>query len=81
MSDTKDIEKMPFEQAMKELESIVTRLEAGDVGLEESIAAYERGEHLKKRCENLLKAAETRIEKIKLGADGKPTGTTPLDVE
>ncbi len=81
MSDTKDIEKMPFEQAMKELESIVTRLEAGDVGLEESIAAYERGELLKKRCENLLKAAETRIEKIKLGADGKPTGTTPLDVE
>lgn len=81
MSDTKDIEKMPFEQAMKELESIVTRLEAGDVGLEESIAAYERGELLKKRCENLLKAAETRIEKIKLGADGKPTGTAPLDVE
>ena len=81
MSDTKDIEKMPFEQAMKELESIVTRLEAGDVGLEESIAAYERGELLKKRCENLLKAAETRIEKIKLGADGKPTGTTPLDEE
>jgi exodeoxyribonuclease VII small subunit len=36
---------------------------------------------LKKRCEELLKQAEARIEKIKLGADGKPTGTTPLDVE
>ena len=44
-------------------------------------AAYERGEALKKRCEELLKQAETRIEKIRLGADGKPAGATPLDVE
>ena len=44
-------------------------------------AAYERGEALKKRCEELLKQAETRIEKIRLGADGKPAGVAPLDVE
>ena len=80
-SDNADIGAMPFEQAMKELEAIVGRLEAGDVSLEASIAAYERGELLKKRCESLLRAAETRIEKIKLGADGAPSGTTPLDLD
>ena len=79
--DAKAIAAMPFEQAMKQLEDIVARLEKGDISLEESIAAYETGEALKKRCEELLKQAEGRIEKIKLGADGKPTGTTPLDVE
>ena len=81
MTDARAIADMPFEDAMKELESIVSKLEKGDISLEDSIAAYERGESLKKRCEDLLKQAEARIEKIKLGADGKPTGTTPLDVE
>jgi exodeoxyribonuclease VII small subunit len=81
MTDAAAIAAMPFEQAMKELESIVSRLEKGDISLEESIAAYEKGELLKKRCEELLKQAEARIEKIRLGADGKPAGTTPLDVE
>lgn len=75
-----DIAALPFEQAMAELEGIVERLEKGSVALEESIAIYERGEALKKHCETLLKSAEQRIEKITLGADGKPTGTEPLDV-
>ncbi|WP_020176593.1 exodeoxyribonuclease VII small subunit [Methyloferula stellata] len=76
-----DIAALPFEQAMAELEGIVERLEKGSVALEESIAIYERGEALKKHCETLLKSAEQRIEKITLGADGKATGTEPLDVE
>ena len=46
-----------------------------------SIAIYERGEALKKRCEALLKQAESRIEKITLGPNGQPRGTEPLDVE
>ncbi|WP_181902961.1 exodeoxyribonuclease VII small subunit [Methylovirgula ligni] len=66
---------------MKQLESIVDRLEKGNVELEESIAIYARGEALKARCEALLKSAEQRIQKITLGADGTPTGTTPLDVD
>ena len=49
--------------------------------LEESIAIYERGEALKRRCEDLLRQAEARVEKITLDAGGKPTGTEPLDVE
>jgi exodeoxyribonuclease VII small subunit len=79
--DNEDIGKLPFEQALAQLESIVDQLEKGAVGLEESIAIYARGEALKKHCEALLKNAEQRIEKITLGADGKPNGTEPLDVE
>ena len=70
---------LSFEQALEELESIVASLEAGNVPLEQSIAIYERGEALKARCEALLKAAEARVETITRDADGKPTGTTPLD--
>ena len=76
-----DIKKMPFEQAIEELETIVKRLEGGKVPLEESVAIYERGEVLKKRCEELLRQAEARVEKITLDASGKPTGSEPLDVD
>lgn len=79
--DAADIAKMPFEAAMKELEGIVEKLEKGQVALEESIAIYERGEALKAHCDKLLKSAEARIEKITLSRDGKPAGTTALDVE
>jgi exodeoxyribonuclease VII small subunit len=76
-----DIAQLPFEGAIEELESIVKRLEEGKVPLEESVTIYERGEVLKKRCEDLLRQAEARVEKITLDAGGKPTGTEPLDVE
>ncbi|MGI8526506.1 MAG: exodeoxyribonuclease VII small subunit [Pseudolabrys sp.] len=80
-SDSADIRKLPFERAIEELESIVKRLEEGKVPLEESVAIYERGEALKKRCTELLAQAEARVEKITLDAGGKPTGTEPLDVD
>jgi exodeoxyribonuclease VII small subunit len=76
-----DITAMSFEDALKELEQIVDKLEKGSVGLEESIAIYARGEALKTHCNDLLRNAEQRIEKISLGADGRPSGTEPLDVE
>jgi len=79
-ADGDKIETLSFEQALAELETIVDRLEAGKVDLEDSIRIYERGEKLRERCEKLLKAAEARIEKIAL-KDGKPAGTEPLDVE
>jgi exodeoxyribonuclease VII small subunit len=75
-----DIKTLSFEKALAELEQIVQRLERGDVPLEESVAIYERGEGLKRRCEDLLRQAEARVEKITLDASGKPTGTEPLDV-
>lgn len=74
-----DVAQMPFEKALEELEGIVDQLEQGAVSLDESITLYERGELLKKRCDDLLKNAEMRIEKITLSADGKPKGVVPLD--
>ena len=76
-----DVKELTFERAIEELETIVKRLEEGKVPLEESVAIYERGEVLKRRCEELLRHAEARVEKITLDAAGKPTGTEPLDVE
>ncbi|MBB4303899.1 exodeoxyribonuclease VII small subunit [Rhodobium orientis] len=76
-----DIAAMSFEKALAELETIVEKLERGDVPLAESIAIYERGEALKKHCDALLKAAEAKVEKIRTDGDGNPVGTEPLDVE
>jgi exodeoxyribonuclease VII small subunit len=77
MSDP--IETLSFEDALKELEAIVSRLETGDAALDESIALYTRGEALRAQCEKRLKDAQARIEKITLGADGSPNGTAPFD--
>lgn len=74
-----DIKEMTFERALKELESIVGRLERGDVELEESIAIYERGEALREHCDKLLRQAEAKVEKLTIGPDGRPKGTEPLD--
>ncbi len=81
VAKNQDIKDLSFEQALKELEGIVSRLERGDVALEESITIYERGEALRGHCDRVLKQAEARIEKLTFNADGSPTGTTPLDVE
>jgi len=72
------VETLSFEAALKELEGIVSRLEQGQVDLEDSIALYERGQTLKAHCEKKLKAAEGRLEKIVLGAQG-PAGTEPVE--
>jgi exodeoxyribonuclease VII small subunit len=76
-----DVGQLSFERAIEELESIVRRLEDGKVPLEESVAIYERGEALKRRCEDLLRQAEARVQKITLDAGGNPTGAEPLDVD
>jgi exodeoxyribonuclease VII small subunit len=76
-----DIKDMSFERALKELETIVSRLERGDVELEESITIYERGEALRDHCDRLLKQAEARVERLTFNADGSPKGTEALDAE
>jgi len=75
-----DVKRLTFERAIEELESIVKRLEEGKVPLEESVAIYERGESLKRRCDELLRQAEARVDKITTDNNGRPTGTEPLDV-
>jgi exodeoxyribonuclease VII small subunit len=75
-----DVKRLTFERAIEELESIVKRLEEGKVPLEESVAIYERGEALKRRCDELLRQAEARVDKIATDQTGRATGTEPLDV-
>lgn len=74
-----DIAAMNFEQTLQELEQIVDGLEKGNVPLDQSISKYERGEALRNHCQALLKAAEAKVEKIKIGNGGKAVGTQPLD--
>jgi len=77
MSET--VGAMSFEQAIAELEKVVGQLERGDVALDESIALYERGAALRKRCQDKLKEAEEKVAKLTLDGDGNATGTAPLD--
>ena len=76
----KDIEKLSFEEAVKELEGIVRRLESGGENLEKSIEDYTRGNELKKHCEAKLADAKLKVEKIISSKDGK-IKTAPFDVE
>ncbi|WP_372893839.1 exodeoxyribonuclease VII small subunit [Rhodosalinus sp.] len=77
MTEATPVAEMSFEEAMRELEAVVTKLERGDVALEDSIRLYERGAELKKRCETKLKEAEEKVAQITLDGQGQPTGTTP----
>ena len=72
------IKDMTFEDALKELEAIVQRLERGDAPLEESIEIYQRGAELKAHCDAKLKNAQMKVEKIVLKSDGV-AGTEPFD--
>lgn len=72
MSAPADISAMSFEAALEELETIVQKLEGGEVELEKSIALYQRGAALKTHCEARLKDAQLKVDKIVIGADGKP---------
>ena len=74
-----EIRNMSFEDAMKELEATVGKLEHGEATLEESIALYDRGAALRQHCDAVLRQAEERVEKITLAANGQPAGTTPVE--
>lgn len=62
---------LSFEQALAELEAIVTRMEAGQVTLDEAVQLYERGTLLQRACGDKLEQARLRIEKIQVSADGQ----------
>ena len=73
------VEQLSFEAALRELEMIVSKLEQGDVDLEDSILLYERGQALKAHCEQKLKTAESRLERIVQGPKGVQ-GAEPLEL-
>ena len=72
------IEDLAFEDALKELELIVGKLESGDTPLQQAIELYERGNKLRQRCADRLDAAQARIEAIRVDAEGKPAGVKPF---
>lgn len=75
-------ETLSFEDALKELESIVQRLERGDVPLDDSIALYARGEALRSQCQKRLADAEARIEKLTVDTStGAPSGQQPFNAD
>jgi len=71
MANKKESDKLSFEEALAELETLVRGLETGESDLQSSIAAYERGIELKKLCESKLKEAQAKIEKITIDSEGK----------
>lgn len=74
MSKTsKEFEKLGFEDALKELEGIVRKLEGGNLDLDTSIEQYKRGSLLKQHCEKKLAEAKLKVEKIMKNPDGSLT--------
>lgn len=79
-----DIQKLSFEEALGELEDMVRDMEDGSGELEGAIKSFERGTHLKRHCENKLKEAEARIEKIvpaNNGEQGGKPGVEPAEFD
>ncbi|WP_208454644.1 exodeoxyribonuclease VII small subunit [Jannaschia marina] len=74
-----EIESLSFEEALAQLEEVVTQLDSGDVPLERSIELYARGAKLKEHCDAKLKAAEEKVAQITLDAKGEPTGAKPVE--
>ncbi len=65
-------ESKTFEQSLKRLEAIVTRMERGDVPLEEALSLFEEGTALVGSCGKLLDEAELKVVRLTRGADGAP---------
>ena len=70
--------KQTFEEAMNELEALVSAMEGGEMGLDEMVSAFERGQKLVKSCSDRLNEVERRIEVIRKNADGSVSGTDEL---
>ncbi|AUW60458.1 exodeoxyribonuclease VII small subunit [Sphingobium sp. SCG-1] len=78
-TDTDRLAALSFEDALRELEAIVRKLESGDAPLEESITLYTRGEALRAQCTRRLADAEAKIQKLTLNQAGDVSGAQPFD--
>jgi exodeoxyribonuclease VII small subunit len=70
MAKRHQIAPKTFEEALQELEQILNDIEAGQVGLEESLIKYERGNFLIQHCRTVLSAAEKQVELLSKSNDG-----------
>lgn len=68
-----NLDKLTFEDALAQLENIVRELEAGKIKLDDAVEAYEKATALKKFCEDKLKSAQLKIEKISISPNGSIT--------
>ena len=81
MTDTNlDIKNLSFEQALGELEGIVRKLEGGQADLESAITDYERGNSLRKACEEKLSQAKLKVEKIISSENVEQTGQVKTEL-
>lgn len=71
MSKQKDNKPVRFEDAIEQLESIISNIESGEVGLEECIEQYERGAKLITRCREVLDKAQQRIAELTADTQGR----------
>jgi exodeoxyribonuclease VII small subunit len=69
-----------FEDALRELEEILGEIEAGELGLEQSLQKYERGNFLIQHCRGVLNSAEKQIDLLSRAADGS-LASTPMAVQ
>lgn len=71
MAKKQQVPPKSFEEALAELEQILSDIEAGEVGLEESLVKYERGNFLIGHCRGVLNRAEKQIELLSKASDGE----------
>ena len=77
-----DLAGISFEDALRELETIVASLERGDVSLDDAITAFERGTALKAHCQARLEEARMKVEQIRVPAEGRaPDTATPFSAD
>ena len=81
MASDNILDKMTFEDAMRELEKLVDSLDKGDVSLDEAIAAYDRGSQLKDHCQKKLNEAKMKVETIQASdsTNSTPDKLTPFN--
>lgn len=79
---TADLASISFEDALRELETIVASLERGDVSLDDAISAFERGTALKAHCQARLEVARLKVEQIRVPAEGAaPDSAAPISAD
>ncbi len=76
-----NIDEMSFEEAMTQLEEIVSNLESGDVKLADAISSYERGAALRSHCESILRKAQERVDLIRTRTGNAQMTTVPFEPE
>lgn len=79
MANTKIPKKISFEEALSQLESVVNKLETGDLPLEEALEVFNQGVELSKVCVNKLDTAKQKIEKVLESEDGESYTLKPFE--